>query len=173
MKTSNKSTNASKTKETKSTPVNAIKLLTQDHREVKELFDQYEKLVDKKASNAERKELAQHICAMLTIHAKIEEEVFYPAARKEFNDKDDALIDEADVEHDSAKELIAQIMAMKPSDDHYDAKVKVLGEYITHHVKEEEHEMFTKAKKSNMDLQELGEEMLVRKEQLITELESN
>ena len=142
----------------------AIQLLTEDHKEVKKLFKAYEKLVKDEAEGSERQSLAEQICKMLTVHATIEEEIFYPAAREALPDQD--LLDEAEVEHASAKDLIAQIQAMGPEDDLYDAKVTVLGEYIDHHVKEEETEMFTKVKKAKLDMEQLGEEMSARKEEL-------
>jgi len=147
----------------------AIKLLTTDHKEVTALFKQYDKLVEADGADDEKQALAQEICQMLTVHATVEEELFYPAAREVLEDDED-LVDEADIEHASAKELIAQIEAASPDDDHYDAKVKVLGEYIAHHVKEEEGEMFPKVKKKGLDTAELGLQLAARKEQLIAEL---
>ena len=143
--------------------LDAIALLTSDHREVKDLFEQYEKLGDKAASK--KKNIADEICTALTLHAMVEEEIFYPAVREAAKDTDD-LMDEAEVEHASAKDLIAQIQEMDPEDDLYDAKVKVLGEQIEHHVKEEEKEMFPKAKKAGLDLAALADEMLRRKEEI-------
>lgn len=146
----------------------AIKLLVADHKEVKALFKDYEKLVKDEADGDDRQALAQKICLLLTVHATIEEEIFYPAARAAIEDS--ALLDEAEVEHASAKDLIAQIEGMSPDEDLYDAKVKVLGEYIEHHVKEEETELFPEVKKSDVDLAELGADMVSRKETLLAEL---
>jgi len=146
----------------------AIELLTADHREVKALFQKYEKLAQDKSNASDWQALAETICDMLTIHATVEEEIFYPAARKAT--QDDGLIDEAEVEHAVAKDLIAQIKDMGPQDDLYDAKVKVLSEQIDHHVEEEEGEMFPMARKSEMNLTELGGRMLARKNQLMAEL---
>jgi hemerythrin superfamily protein len=143
----------------------AVELLISDHREVKTLFDKYEKLAETEAEASDRQALAEAICDMLTVHATIEEEIFYPAARKATQDDD--LLDEAQVEHASAKDLIAQIKDMDPGDELYDAKVKVLGEQIDHHVEEEEGELFPEAKKSDMDLRELGARMVARKNQLM------
>jgi hemerythrin superfamily protein len=143
----------------------AIKLLTQDHKEVKRLFDDYKKLAEQEADASERQELAARICAMLTVHTTIEEELLYPLAREALGEEAD-LIDEAAVEHASAKDLIAQIEAGSPDEPLYDAKVTVLGEYIQHHVKEEEGEIFPKLKKSEMDLTLLGGEIARRKEEL-------
>jgi len=145
----------------------ATALLQRDHAEVKKLFKQYEKLADAEADGAEREELAAQICAMLTVHATIEEEIFYPAARAAEVDAD--LLDEANVEHASAKDLIAQIESMSPDDELYDAKVSVLGEYIDHHVQEEEGEMFPKCRKSEMDLAALAEALAERKSELMAE----
>jgi hemerythrin superfamily protein len=146
----------------------AIALLTADHKAVKKLFKQYDELVEAEADDEEKRELAAQICGMLTVHATIEEEIFYPAARDALDEQD--LLDEAEVEHASAKDLIAQIEAMEPSEPLYDAKVKVLGEYIDHHVKEEEGEMFPAAKKAKLDTAALGEELLERKQALMAEL---
>jgi hemerythrin-like domain-containing protein len=104
------------------------------------------------------------ICEELTVHAQIEEEIFYPAAREAISDDD--MLNEAEVEHATAKDLIAQIQEMSGDDEMYDAKVKVLSEYINHHVEEEEGEMFPKAKKAKMDLEGLGVQLLERKEEL-------
>ena len=145
----------------------ATALLQRDHAEVKKLFKQYEKLADAEADGAEREELAAQICAMLTVHATIEEEIFYPAARAAEVDAD--LLDEANVEHASAKDLISQIESMSPDDELYDAKVSVLGEYIDHHVQEEEGEMFPKCRKSEMDLAALAEALAERKSELMAE----
>ena len=143
----------------------AVDLLTDDHLEVGALFKQYDKLAKKEAPAEQRRTLAQTICGMLTAHTTIEEEIFYPAARRAGIDAD--LLDEADIEHASAKELITQIEGGDPDDDHYDAKVKVLGEYITHHVVEEHTEMFTKCRRSKMDLVGLRGEMEARKMALV------
>lgn len=144
-------------------PVDAIKLLTADHRKVKALFEEYENLSDR--STATKKKLATEICLELTKHATAEEEIFYTAVRQAAGDTED-LVDEATVEHACAKELIAQILNMNPGDDLYDAKVKVLSEQIDHHVKEEESEMFPKARKAKLDLVALGEAIAARKEEI-------
>ncbi len=150
----------------KSTEPDAIDLLIADHKEVKALFKQYDKLVKAEAGSDEKQEIALQICTALTAHATAEEELFYPAAREVLGEDED-LVDEADVEHASAKELIAQIEAGTPDDPLYDAKVKVLGEYIDHHVKEEEGEMFPKVRKSDLDLDSLGEDIAARKAELL------
>lgn len=167
---SNHATPAKKTAARKSTAKatasnDAIRLLKADHAEVKALFKQYEKLVKAEARSAEKQELAKAICTLLTVHAQVEEEIFYPAAREVLDAQD--LVDEADVEHASAKDLIARIESSDPRDDHYDAKVKVLGEYINHHVKEEEQELFKEVKKAGLDVKQVGEELAARKEELM------
>ncbi len=146
----------------------AIRLLMQDHKDVKALFKDYEKLVKAEAGETQKQALAEKICTMLTAHATVEEELFYPAAREVLDEGD--LVDEAEVEHASAKDLISQILSATPADDLYDAKVKVLGEYIDHHVKEEEKEMFPKVRKGEVDLKSLGESMAARKKALLTQL---
>ncbi len=142
-------------------------LLQRDHADVKKLFKQYEKLADNEADGEERQALAMQICTMLTVHATIEEEIFYPAAREA--EVDDDLLDEAEVEHASAKDLIAQIQSMDPGVALYDAKVIVLGEYIDHHVQEEENEMFPKCRRAKIDLAGLAEQLAERKSELMAE----
>ena len=173
-KTSAKASKGAATKSTRKSPAgtapDAIQLLTADHKEVKSLFKAYDDLVKKEGDAGEKQAIALQICVLLTAHATAEEEIFYPAARDALGDDAD-LVDEADVEHASAKELIAQIEAGSPDDDHYDAKVKVLGEYIDHHVKEEEGEMFPKVRKADLDLDALGEELAARKAELLGQAE--
>jgi hemerythrin superfamily protein len=147
---------------TETDPQDAITLLTEDHEQVKSMFEQYEELGDR--AFASKQKLALKICTELTKHATAEEEIFYTAVRAAT--KDDDMLDEAIVEHGSAKELIAQIISMEPTEDLYDAKVKVLGELIDHHVKEEEGEMFPKARKAKLDLMALGEAIAARKQQI-------
>ncbi len=142
----------------------AVDLLVDDHLQVSALFKQYEKLAKKKAPADQRRSLAATICAMLRTHTTIEEEILYPAARKARVEA--ALLDEADIEHASAKDLIAQIEAGDPADNHYDARVKVLGEYITHHVVDEHTEMFPKCRRASMDLVALRERLQARKSEL-------
>ena len=158
---------AKKTPTAREAQSDATALLTRDHAEVKKLFKQYEKMADAQADGEERQALAEEICAMLTVHATIEEEIFYPAAREAEVESD--LLDEAEVEHASAKDLIAQIQEMGPDDELYDAKVKVLGEYIEHHVQEEEGEMFPKCRKADMDLADLAMQLAERKAELMEE----
>jgi hypothetical protein len=144
-------------------PADAIKLLKDDHKEVKGFFKQYENLED----DAEKQALADKICLALTVHAQIEEEIFYPAARDAIDDDD--LLDEAEVEHASAKQLIAEIQGMKAGDRLFDAKVTVLGEYIDHHVEEEETEMSPESRESDLDLKALGAQLAARKEELLSQ----
>jgi hemerythrin superfamily protein len=138
----------------------AIDLLVDDHKKVKKLFKDFDKLKEK-GDVEDKQALVQEICNELILHTQIEEEIFYPAAREIVEDD---MLNEAEVEHASAKDLIEQIQALDPSDPMYDAKVTVLGEYIEHHVEEEEKEMFPIVKKSKLDLEELGEEMASMKE---------
>jgi len=146
--------------------LDATALLAKDHKDVKALFKRYDKLTKADAEGSERQALAEQICQMLTVHATAEEEIFYPAVRAA--DVDEDLLDEAEVEHASAKDLIAQIQSMSPEDDLYDAKVTVLGEYINHHVEEEEGEMFPKARRAKVDLEGLGQQLMARKEELMS-----
>ena len=143
----------------------AIAMLTQDHREAAELFKQFEELGDGKGAAKKKQAIVEQVCTALTLHTMLEEEIFYPAVRDEVTEAED-LLDEAQVEHASAKDLIAQLQEMEPGDELYDAKVKVLGEQVQHHVKEEEKEMFPKVKKSGLDLEALGEEMRARREEI-------
>jgi hemerythrin-like domain-containing protein len=165
-----KSASKSSSTQSKATGIastDAIQLLTAEHNEVKKLFKQYQKMVDGDEGDEEKEALARQICMMLTVHATTEEEIFYPAARDALEEED--LLDEAEVEHGSAKELIALIEASTPSEPLYDAQVKVLGEYIEHHVREEEGELFPKAQKAKLDLVKLGELIAARKEELMPE----
>lgn len=148
----------------------ACDLLDADHRNVKKMFKAYEELAGSKARGAAQKrlDLARQICMELTVHAQIEEEIFYPALRAALKDTD--LIAEAEVEHASAKDLIAQIQQGQEADEMFDAKVTVLGEYIDHHVKEERGEMFVKARAARrLDLVAMREELAARKEELMAE----
>ncbi|OON63373.1 hemerythrin [Massilia sp. KIM] len=142
----------------------AIELLTKQHREVTELFDQFENLGDR--AKASKKKLADKICENLVMHTMIEEEIFYPAVRGHGKEAEE-MVDEAVVEHASAKELIAQIQEMDPDEDLFDAKVKVLGEQVEHHVEEEEKEMFPKVRKMDLDLKSIGQEMAARADEIM------
>lgn len=143
----------------------AIKLLKDDHSEVSALFDKYDR-GHKRLSGSQKQGLAQQICAALKVHTQIEEEIFYPACAEHVDGAED-LLAEAKVEHQSAKELISKIEQAAPGSEDYDAQVLVLGEYIRHHVKEEQNELFPKVMKSDMDLKDLGERLAERKSNLM------
>ncbi|MGE0096558.1 MAG: hemerythrin domain-containing protein [Alphaproteobacteria bacterium] len=144
-----------KTKRRSSREPAAIVLLKKQHAEVDKLFKRFEK-----AKDGDKAEIVQTACRKLTVHAKLEEELFYPALRDAGVEND--LLDEAEVEHEGVKRLVGELETMEPGDELYDAKVTVLAEYVKHHVKEEETEMFPDAKKADVDLDELGERMEVR-----------
>jgi hemerythrin superfamily protein len=144
-------------------PADAIKLLKDDHKEVKGWFAAFDKTED----DTKKQELADQICEALTVHAQIEEEIFYPAAYEALDQDGDDMLDEAEVEHATAKALIAQIKASKVGEPLFDAKVTVLGEYINHHVEEEEGELFPECRSSSMDLKGLGTQMAARKAELL------
>jgi hemerythrin superfamily protein len=147
----------------------AIALLTADHHEVKGLFDQYQDLADAKAPADDRQLLASQICVLLTVHTRIEEEIFYPECRAVLGEDGEALLDEAEVEHAGAKNLIRELKAMQASDELYDAKVKVLGEGVEHHVQEEEGELFPRVRHArDVDLEDLGARMAARKKDLMS-----
>jgi hemerythrin superfamily protein len=149
-----------------SRPLDAVALLKADHRQVEQWFEEF----GSARSAEKKKQLASNICAALTVHTTIEEEIFYPAFLSATKDKD--VHHEAIIEHDGAKKLIAEIKASDPSDDYFDAKVSVLAEMIKHHVKEEEQKdgMFAEAKASKkLDVQALGGELARRKAELMGE----
>ncbi len=167
-KTASKSASSKSTaKKSSSTPKTdpATRLLMQDHRAVEKLFKQYEKA---KENPAEKQAIFQQIYMELAVHTQIEEEIFYPASRPHIDEED--IVNEAEVEHASAKDLMAQLQKMKPEDPYYDAKVKVLQEMIEHHVEEEEKEYFPECRKSDMDLKAVGEQMKARKEELMAKM---
>lgn len=145
-------------------------MLTADHKKVKKLFSEFDKLQEE-GSDEEKSSIVEQICNELKIHTELEEEIFYPAVRKAIDDSD--LMDEALVEHAGAKDLIAQLEDASPNNDLYDAKVTVLGEQIDHHVKEEEGSMFPKAKKAKLDTEALGATMLKRKMALMEKMGMN
>ncbi len=142
----------------------ALELLQAGHQAVRKLFQDYRDLAGHDAPAARRKALAEQICLELTIHARLEEELFYPVVRDAI--RDDDLMDEAEVEHAAARDLMVQILSMDAGEELYDAKVTVLGEYIEHHVREEEAEIFAKARRSGIDLARLGERLRVRRGEL-------
>ena len=141
----------------------ATALLKADHQRVADLFEEFESA----KSGKSKMSIVAQICTELTVHAQIEEEIFYPAFQKAL--KDHELVPEANVEHDSIKDLIAQVEGVEPGGDEYDAKVKVMGELVEHHVKEEHRDMFPKAKESKMDLDALGAQMYERKQELMAQ----
>lgn len=142
----------------------AIDLLDADHLAVHALFASYRELVRTRASALQRRALAEEICIELTIHAKLEEELFYPAVREALND--DEVVDEAEDQHGSQREFVAQILATQPQDELYDAKVAVLAEYVQRHVHEEREQVFNRVLASRLDLRSLGRAITVRKEEL-------
>lgn len=146
----------------------AIELLMSDHRKVEALFDQYED--EKEGDDETRRGIAEKICGELTVHAQVEEELFYPWLRENLDEEKMELVEEAEVEHASAKDLIAQIQGAAEVDETYDAKVKVLGEYIKHHVEEEENEIFAEVRGMKEELDEVGQEMAARKSELMEEM---
>ncbi len=149
--------------------MDAVALLKQDHRTVEDLFAEFEKA----SGDGRKQKLAQQICLELSVHASIEEEIFYPACEGKIEED---LLKEAYVEHDGAKILIAEILAGEPSDEFYDSKVKVLQEQIEHHVEEEEKRMegmFAQARKAGLDMDALGDQMAARKAELTEEFQAN
>jgi len=157
----NKSSKAGEPKLSAPASADAIALLEADHREVEQLFGEFEGAT----GDARKRQLANAICVALKVHARIEEELFYPAAYAVLGDK--GLIEEAQVEHATAKDLIAQIESGAPGEVYFDARVHVLAEYIDHHVAEEEEEIFPQCRKSKMDLVQLGAVMAMRKQELM------
>jgi hemerythrin superfamily protein len=141
----------------------ATALLRADHKMVSELFADYEKT----RSATKKKQLVTQICTELSVHAQVEEEIFYPAVKLALKDK--ALIPEATVEHATLKDLIAQVEGIEPDGEMFDAKIKVLSEYVKHHVKEEQNEMFPQAKSTNLDMLALGSKLSERKAELLAE----
>lgn len=142
----------------------AVDLLDSDHIKVKKMFDEYKQLAKSKAPGEDRQRLAERICEELTVHTQLEEDIFYPAIKGKIDDE--ALLPEAQVEHDSAKDLINQIASGSPEDEEYDAKVTVLGEYIDHHVKEEREQLFPQARATDVDLKAMRPLLEARKEEL-------
>ena len=163
-KTKSRSKSKPASKKAKAAPAEALAILRADHTLVNDLFAQ----VEKTRKQEKKMMLVEQICQELTIHAQVEEEIFYPAVKEALDD--DELVPEAWVEHASLKVLIADIEDGEDDEEMYNARVKVLSEYVKHHVKEEKNEMFPKVKKSGLDLKELGAQILERKEELKAEL---
>jgi hemerythrin superfamily protein len=143
----------------------AIELLKEQHDKVKKAFKEFEKL-DREDTEAQQ-QLVQSVCEDLKLHTTLEEELFYPAAREAIDDED--ILNEAQIEHETAKMLIEQLENMGPEDPNFHATFTVLGEYVLHHVKEEEGEMFPQVKKTDLDLEDLGSRMRSRMEELMGE----
>jgi hypothetical protein len=141
----------------------ALALLKEDHAKVKQSFKEFEKMDHE--DQATLQELVRTVCGELKVHTAIEEEIFYPALREAIDDED--MMNEAQIEHASAKDLIAQLEKMDASDELYSPTFTVLCEYVLHHVEEEESEMFTQARKAGLDLDALGAQMMARKEKLV------
>lgn len=142
----------------------AVDLLDADHKAVKKLFMDYQKLCDGNAPAAQRRKLAERICTELTVHARIEEEIFYPQVRKAIGE--DALMQEALAEHAAVKDLVGKIQAMKKQDEQYDAAVMLLGKQVDHHVMEEREQIFLKARRAALDLRGMTEALFERKAEL-------
>ena len=145
----------------------AIELLKEQHDKVKKAFKEFEKL-DGEDTEAQQ-QIVQSVCEDLKVHTTLEEELFYPAAREAIEDED--ILNEAQVEHETAKMLIEQLENMGPDDPNFRATFTVLGEYVMHHVKEEEGEMFPQVKQTDLDLEELGSRMRIRMEELMGRME--
>ena len=150
-----------KNKSASSKAQDATALLRADHKRVSDLFNEYEE----SRSSAKKKQIVEQLCDELTVHAQIEEEIFYPAVKRALKDKE--LIPEARVEHDTLKGLIAQVEGAEPDGEMFDAKIKVMREYVKHHVKEEQNEIFPKAKSTDLDMMKLGAKLSERKEELL------
>lgn len=145
-------------------PKDAVAMLKADHKKVSALFEEFEKT----RSPAKKKKLVSQICDELTVHTMLEEEIFYPAVKAALKDKE--LVPEANVEHASVKDLIAQVKDVEPDGEMYDARVKVMGEFVKHHVKEEQNQMFPKAQKTKLDMVALRDQMFARKEELLAKM---
>lgn len=161
--TTNITTKKAATPTSVSKPQEAITLLKADHQRVSELFQEFEKA----RSPEQKKAIVSKICTELTVHAEIEEAIFYPAIQAAL--KDHELVPQAQVEHASLKNLIDQVQGVEPDGEMFDAKVKVMSEFVKHHVKEEQTQMFPKAKNSGLDMRELGRQMEDRKQELMAE----
>ena len=144
---------------------NAFTLLKEDHKKVKKLFKEFQSIKKRDDSDERKSELVKELCREITVHSQIEEEIFYPSARQAIGDED--VMEEAGIEHASVKQLVSQLGSMEPGDPHYDAIVKVMGEYVEHHVREEEDQMFPMLKKAKLDAKGLGEQITKRKGELM------
>lgn len=153
---------------TRSKSAAAIEMLKEDHAKVKKAFKEFENM--DRSDTETCRQVVQTVCDDLKVHTTLEEEIFYPAVREAIEDED--IMNEASVEHETAKMLIEQLENMEPDDPNYHATFTVLGEYVMHHVKEEEGEMFPQAKKAGIDLEALGERMQDRKSELLAQAEN-
>lgn len=152
----------------KTSPQDATEILTADHKKVSKIFAEFEKVKD--GDSEAKQALVKMACDELTVHAQVEEEIFYPALHEALKEDEEDLVDEAEVEHTSIKQLIETLKTSDPTDRLYDANFTVLSEYVKHHVKEEQDEIFPKARKAKeLDLQQMGEEISARKMQLMEE----
>ena len=149
----------------KSPKTDVLSMLKADHDKVRKMFKDFEHLKDD--DEEEKAQLVKQACAELKVHTQVENEIVYPAIREAIEDDD--LMDEATVEHEAAEELISQLEQLQPGDEMYDAKFTVLGEYVNHHIAEEQKEMFPKARKAHIDLEDLGERVAERKKELMKE----
>jgi hemerythrin superfamily protein len=145
--------------------VNALEFLKNKHDEVDEMFSRFEEIKDN-GDDAQKEDLVARICEALTIHAQIEETIFYPAARRAVQEQGQELLNEAAVEHQTLKDIVGRLEMAPTSDPLYDAGVKVLSEYTKHHVREEENELFPKVRQTNLDLQALGRQLAQRQQEL-------
>ena len=144
----------------------ALQLLKAEHRDVRTMFRLYDKLAEAGGKGDERMLLASQICVALALHMQVEEEILYPAARRVLASRED-IVDAAYVEHACAKSLVAQVKTMTSDQPLFDARVKVLGEYVAHHIREEENELFPKLREAALDLEAMGERIVARKRQLM------
>lgn len=165
MASTTKSPAAKKTAARKTAPKapDAITMLRDDHKKVSALFEEYEK----SRSATKKQDIVSTICLELSVHATLEEEIFYPAVRAALKDRE--LVPEAIVEHATLKEFIAKVEGKVPDGDMFDAQIQVMGEYVKHHVKEEQNEMFPKARSTKLDMAELGQRMMERKQELLAD----
>ena len=148
--------------------MNALELLKHDHDEVDEMFAQFEQIKDD-GGDTQKEELVARICDALTVHAQIEETIFYPTARRALQEQGQELLNEAAVEHQTLKDIVGRLEIAPTSDPLYDAGVKVLSEYVKHHVREEENELFPKVRSTDLDLEALGRQLAQRKQELETQ----
>jgi hemerythrin-like domain-containing protein len=158
---------SSQSSPSRSPDMDATQLLMAEHREAEELFEQFKQLSER-GENDQKMLVAAQICAALEIHMQIEEEILYPAARNAFDEEEQDIVDEAVVEHSGARELVEQLKGMSSAEPLYDSKVHVLGEYIQHHIQEEEKEFFPKLRRTDLDLKEIGRQLAARERELTT-----